>query len=358
MNKRLLYLDGLRAVAAVYVVVAHAVIEVHGRTGPTMGGRVSWSDYDFASVSLFIVLSGYCLTLPLLSGKSLDVVVFFRKRARRILPPYFAALVFSYAALVFRPKSPGYSIFWQSAGHAWDPDVILSHLFMVHNLSIHWYTVLDYPMWSIATEWQIYLLFPFLLWIRAKGSTLTPVIAALAIGISATLALAHINENVDTARPHLLAMFALGMLACWRTHDRPVSRYFYLWPLFLLGAYIAVSILFPTVWRYGEMMSVAAGFVGYNVIVGCDHPDSPIRRLMEAPLLVWIGGYSYSLYLVHAPILAIVRLYTTHVILVGLPLSLAVSYAFFLLFERPYLRSRIHQATVVAAEPAKQDALA
>ena len=46
---------------------------------------------------------------------------------------------------------------------AFTPGVIVSHLLLIHNFNPDWHSKIDYPMWSVATEWQIYFLFPLVL---------------------------------------------------------------------------------------------------------------------------------------------------------------------------------------------------
>src|SRR6266446_573435 len=92
------YLDGLRAVAALYVLLHHAFLQVIPNP-VTDANRLPHWFILFAqgnlAVDVFIVLSGFCLMLPVVSlgyEVSGGAVHFFRRRARRILPPYFAAM--------------------------------------------------------------------------------------------------------------------------------------------------------------------------------------------------------------------------------------------------------------------------
>src|SRR4051812_16368916 len=97
---RLAYLDGLRALAASYVVGFHAVLGFGGGelTGLWRGLRRAFA-FGHEAVAVFIVLSGYCLMLPVIrnqqSPSTVALGAFVRRRAFRILPPYFAALAYS-----------------------------------------------------------------------------------------------------------------------------------------------------------------------------------------------------------------------------------------------------------------------
>ena len=89
---RLNHVDGLRALAALYVVLHH--IWLDGRPEDRAHDWGSWLRHGHFAVTLFIVLSGYCLMLPVVRGDGTlrGGIVPYLKRARRILPPYYAAL--------------------------------------------------------------------------------------------------------------------------------------------------------------------------------------------------------------------------------------------------------------------------
>src|SRR3954467_10500924 len=96
----LMQVEGMRAIAALVVFVNHAYAQVwspqHGRPP---GGILSAFSYFLVaghlSVTVFIVISGFCLTLPVVSTGELrgGMFEFLKRRARRILPPYYGALV-------------------------------------------------------------------------------------------------------------------------------------------------------------------------------------------------------------------------------------------------------------------------
>src|SRR5215203_1884331 len=106
---RLAFLDGLRGLAASYVVLHHAALLVppSGLTGPATVARFLLRHGHYA-VAVFIVLSGYCLMLPVardpLGRLPGGTLAFFGRRARRILPPYYAALVLCWALIALVPE--------------------------------------------------------------------------------------------------------------------------------------------------------------------------------------------------------------------------------------------------------------
>ena len=98
---KLLFLDGMRGLTALYVLLFHLYIPA-GLSSAVQHG-LSWLRFGHYAVGVFIVLSGYSLMLPV--ARSQDgripggVVDFFKRRARRILPPYYAAIVCSLGIL-------------------------------------------------------------------------------------------------------------------------------------------------------------------------------------------------------------------------------------------------------------------
>lgn len=121
-------------------------------------------------VAVFIVLSGYCLTLPLMKRPGLPISGgisgFAARRARRILPPYAAALLFSMVVSGIVPalSSPSGAL-WDIAlaeGRFGWQSVVL-HLTLIHNLSESYRWAYNPPLWSVALEWQLCFVFALLL---------------------------------------------------------------------------------------------------------------------------------------------------------------------------------------------------
>lgn len=373
---RLEYLDGLRGLAALYVVFHHSFMEIGshldgGGLPRLLVHATSWLIYGQIGLDVFIVLSGYCLMLPvarsengLLRGGVRD---FFVRRARRILPPYFAAmaaclLIIGLAPSVMHSASPR----WPNFPNVFAAPNLLMHLLLIHNWEHRYAWSIDYPMWSIASEWQIYFLFAlFLLPLWRRFGSIASVLAGFAFGFACSRWLPQISQ----ACPHFVGLFALGMAAAtvnFSSAPQPQR-----WRTSLpWGTFAAVFALLGCVLYKITFTRLPALYVAADVVVGAAtacflvgatrHLVDPGRfpalfglRLCATRGAVWLGTFSYSLYLVHAPIVAIVHDIAAHFALspakmllalfgIGVPLSIALAYLFYRLFERPFMPGHPH----------------
>jgi peptidoglycan/LPS O-acetylase OafA/YrhL len=367
----LTYLDGLRGLCALSVVLGHA-----GDGGSQLSAQGSlparltfylFSHSALYAVPIFIVLSGYCLMLPVARSKEgqlpRGVGEFFVRRARRILPPYYAALALSLALIAitahWRATLPND---WLAQSlPAFTPGVLASHLLLVHNLSEAWIHKIDGPMWSVATEWQIYFVFPPLLLLWRRTGLFVMVIAAFVLG---NLPHFLLHKALDSACPWFLGLFALGMAAAlinFSPHEPYLTwRRRVAWRGLAAGLYALFIVAFavkPAQLTYPfYIMDSLFGAATACLLIYCTRhltdptPGSrPIAlRILEARVPVALGIFSYSLYLIHFPIVFLLldwmhgqpyapALKLGLVWLVAIPLIVLLAYGFHLAFERRFM---------------------
>ncbi len=350
-NPHLGFLDGIRGLAALYVVFHHTWLESGTSMPPALHTALGYFLFHgrFA-VAIFIVLSGYVLMLPV--ARSQDrylpkgILDYFRRRARRIIPPYLAALAVAIALILLgrAVHLPPYHL------DVLTPATVISHLFLVHNLSLDWFFAIDAPMWSVATEWQIYFVFALvLLPIWRKSGTVVTTIAAFTLGMSPFLLSKLGLPTFYWASPWLLGLFGFGIFAaCAEWSDHPSDQKLRLpWlAIAILGLiiYIAVYIFQPLwstqrvsllghAWSLNTLALIAmdifagvtaVGLIGY--LADLAHQGAKpnfVMRLFQSRFASFFAGFSYSLYLMHMPILSLLSswfgLYLT-----GLPLTIAI----------------------------------
>ena len=359
-------LDGLRGVASLIVVGYHALLVVptistlyvQHTNPPTLS--VEWWLYAtplrllFAgheAVLVFFVLSGFVLTLPFLSSPptARSTLAYYGRRVIRLYLPVWASLVVALALALAVPRQPGDS--WLGSHHAptasslWH-DVVL--LFGTSNLNS--------PLWSLTWEVWFSLLMP-VMFVIIRFARVDLWWWAAIPALMVTSALSRF-ETVRHALPmgwltadlmQYLPVFGIGMLLAFN-RDRiaaAAARVTRWWPIVLGALLLGVS---PTVLARNGGYGVAhAGtyvlsLIGVTVIV-CLAFASPARRPLLARPVQWAGSRSFSLYLIHEPILVAVALllgarswWWVPVAVAAIPVILAAAEGFYRVVERPSIR--------------------
>ena len=88
---------------------------------------------------------------------------------------------------------------------------IVSHLLLIHNFHLAWSHRIDPPMWSVATEWQVYFLLPALLWAWRRWGTSGAVMLGFAVGLAPSLVMPRGHEFAGCF--WYAGLFALGVAA-------------------------------------------------------------------------------------------------------------------------------------------------
>ena len=322
---RLKYLDGLRGIAAFYVALNHLYWNVNFRAGfhlpEIVGAWAVFMGYGRLSVAVFIVLSGYSLMIPIARSAEQAMpkgaVDYFKRRANRIIPPYYAALALS---LLFIALVPGLRRMgewqWDFALPAFGPGAIGAHLLLIQDFNPRWIYKINPPLWSVAVEWQIYFFLPFvLLPLWRRFGLLAMLSAGIALGCLPCL----LWRKLDLpSSPWFLGLFAMGASAAV-VNFSDLPRYTLLreclrWNWITAGvgvvcvlAWLGSSDKQAFTWLPSEML--AGAFVAC-LLISCavvtqGGGTSRFARVCETRPILTLGGMSYSLYLIHQPILTL-----------------------------------------------------
>ncbi|TGE00994.1 acyltransferase family protein [Methylobacterium nonmethylotrophicum] len=337
-------IDGLRAVAVLAVVLYHA--GVAGMPG------------GFVGVDVFFVISGYVIARGLMRearGGGIAIAAFYARRIRRILPALVATLLLASVAaywILLPPQLEDYArsavaaslswsniYFWRSSGYF---DAASLYRPLLHT-------------WSLSVEEQFYLLLPVSLLVAVRLQ-LRPlwlpfaVIAALSLGLSV-----YAGRAAPTANFYLLPTRAWELLVGTLLAMAPRPGLGALPPAAreALGLAGLAGILAPVLF-YSE----ATPFPGLGALPPClgaavlirlgearaeAGRDAAATRLLAAAPLVAVGLISYSVYLVHWPLIVLSRIVlmrdvsapeTAAIVAATLALG-ALSYRF---VERPFRR--------------------
>jgi peptidoglycan/LPS O-acetylase OafA/YrhL len=344
-------LDGVRGLAALFVVVNHVFLRAFpGYPLDRAPFWAGWFIYGRFAVVVFIVLSGFSLALsPARHGWRLEGISrFAQRRAWRILPAYWAALTFSLAVAWLIVPQPGHGV----------PDaksVLVNGLLVQNLVGAH---SPNAAFWSTAVEAQLYLVFPLLLLMVRRWSALV-MVATVTLVIAAVGLLGPHISGVDTfviqSPPDLAALFALGVLSAGVVGVSAARRS---WPWAWLALAAAAPVV-ATIWWQGSVwtldhlfwVDLALGPAIACLLVGLTTGHrTPLLRLLDARPVRNLGTCSYSLYLTHAPIVIIVyeRIVAGRIprgvpafvvtLAIALPLTIVFARAFAAVFEKPFLR--------------------
>lgn len=354
---RIDWLDGVRALSALFVVLHHVWLMTYGGYPENDGPwTVGWLVYGHLGVAVFIVVSGYSLTLrPARAGLVLrgGSPGFLQHRFWRIVPPYWVALLLSSAVVVLATGT--------ATGEALTTrDIVVHALLMQDAIGA---TPPNGVFWSIAIEWHIYFLFPLILVLARRYG-----VPAVVGGIAGFVVIVHLWGTrvpevgmLNRFTPQFLVLFCFGMLAALlaqRTggHEhRELARRASWASLLLLVALVSAVLVLGSARVVGAYfwVDLEVGLLVALAFLALSLGALPVlRRMLSARPLAWLGAFAFSLYLVHAPVLDLIRVGIIEssgwqgtqafigLLALGLPASLAASYAFFLLFERPFLHVR------------------
>ncbi|WP_286220248.1 acyltransferase family protein [Marinobacter apostichopi] len=358
------HVDGLRALAVLVVIFFHLDI-------PSFQG-------GYVGVDVFFVISGFLITGILReelekSGR-LDLRKFYFRRMRRLIPALLVTLsvTFLFSALIFSP------VHFQRIGGA-----LSASLLSVSNF--YFWLEADYfdvganlkpflHTWSLSVEEQFYLFWPLMLVVCHKygGKMLTLIFLVLMFFVSIALNLIFydgqsqfVSDNIPALAdliadgkstlffmlPFRLFEFSVGALLVWVvSHSfnyRIINETFFLVGLGLIlysVFYFDESLIFP----YWNALIPCVG----AALVILSGPSTVSGAVLRTSGVVGIGLISYSLYLVHWPIIVFLHYLNGELVwlskLLILVLTFILAFLLYRFVEKPFR---------AAAAPPKQSVI-
>lgn len=284
-------LDGLRGGAALWVVVGHVSQNIAGFGGFHSG----------IAVDLFIMISGF-LMYALHSSDAWDKPQSFAvKRIFRLLPLYWIVLLISFLTL------PWFSMFLDVVRHgkpSWvldgGVDNFLIHLTLLHGLVPTLAQSTSIPDWSLSLEAQFYLIFPLLaLGFRVLG-TFKTIAATLVLQIMVLTVFPEFFQSYPVfyaALPLKMHIFVAGMLiACAFSDARFRSRYL------AMAIVCAVLPLKSAPYEVLALRGCVAILLALAILPSRYDLIIKLKALSSSSLAEFFGRVSYSVYLIHLPI--------------------------------------------------------
>ena len=364
-SQRIAALDGLRALAITGVVLYHL------RPSRLTGG--------FLGVTLFFTLSGYLATKSIMRATARGGFSYPRyigRRITRMMPPILVTIAL--AAIATYIAAP--SLLPKVQQDALPSALFLSNWFYIfRNVSYFAAAGLPSPLthlWFCGVTMQFYLIWPAILMTlcsktRSRNTAIGVTVAFTLISTAAMVLM--FNPAADTSRVYYgtdaraaeLLCGALAAIAAPRLREMlsgnihtpgtnkgisKVNAISIVWLVAVVAG--ALMLTGESAWLYRGGFLLFALLTGL-LIVCVQNTECIVRRLLSVKPLVWLGQRSFSVYLVHYPLLLLMNpaTRTTRIAwweqVLQLVVILAVAEVFYRLVERPWSR-----------KPAQQDSTA
>jgi len=302
-------LDGLRGLSAIYVLVHHARLAL---TQPYFNGlsrhpeQYQWYDrimvYFFSlfkfgheAVIIFFVLSGFLIHFRYAGAQNIFVDFklsqYLKKRLIRIYPTLIVSFIVCYLTdfIILIVTGDSYPLSQYSISR------FLFNFFLVPESPL-WGS--NYPVWSLKHEWFFYLMYPLLLWSYHKQRIL-PLL--LSLGLFFTYLFGYKIDYIGAAA-YTISIWLLGaiMAAIYKQNKR-LFNYIPVLIVFFLAYPLIARINSNYPWLDLCFGLITTGFVALMII------RNKSMLAMTLSSLSWLGTFSYSLYLLHFPILLLFK---------------------------------------------------
>ncbi len=381
-KERFHFLDGLRGIAAIMIVIHHAFTAHIIKLVSPLKIKVLTDFVAYftqSGVALFFVLSGVVLLRPYLRGqRELHTADYFYRRLKRIYPPYFFALLFGALVVWLNNVFPTwYNEHGLRTKFSWPETVKELFIFSFNG------TYYNLAWWSLQLEVFFYLLVPFIVFIFPAGDKVS--MRKLVMSVVVTLAVIFLLQHLFTDYlPQVysytyqvatlgkfieyMLCFLMGVFLALRDFNVRQGCYFLLagavmimgalvmfryGPTLLAGNYLGYEVVqngkLQPAWIYLSFMHSGYGLLYAGVIVLAFNLKS-LKDFLSKPIMIWLGERSYSLFLIHFSVFYLVDNIVSHFtpgrnalygILtrgVGIPLALFAAMLLFHFVERRQAR--------------------
>lgn len=283
------FLDGIRGIAALLVVMTHA---------PDF--FMIWKNHTYLAVDVFFILSGFVIALAYenkLVSKKLSFFDFVKKRFIRLYPIYFVSLCIAFVLVIFGGYlSETNLLLW--TGYS----AILTAFFIPRHGGAMMFS-LNTPYWSLFYEFIVNFLYaaiaPFL-------STKILIMIVLTAGCSLAyigVMNGHLNAGWGNTEAHYAAglsrsIFGILMgVLIYRFRSKLIEKISFISP-WLAVLIIVAALLFPSIPKYNYIYDIFIVTIIFPLTVLI---ASQLKESKLEPALLMLGAASYPLYVLHYP---------------------------------------------------------
>lgn len=318
LGGRIHSLDGVRGVAALVVLIHHSALLFPALSSTYFSRAASdnamawWLAYTplhllwegDGAVYIFFVLSGAVLTLPFI-GKPFRAKSFYPQRVLRLYLPIWGAVVLAAVTVYLVPRIGGTGNMWLDGGRAEHvaPGALFRDLTLVRGPG-----GLATPLWSLQWEIIFSLALPVYIWLAFKTRGYLAAKVVLLIALTSTSA--FLNGAAEYAVRYL-PMFMVGVVMI--AERRALERWGAAissrgaWPIMCTAG----ALLIGTGWYLVPLtpsqivhdLAVGPMVLGAAIVIFAAIHWRALRAALEARPAQWLGKISFSLYLIHEPII-------------------------------------------------------
>jgi peptidoglycan/LPS O-acetylase OafA/YrhL len=251
--------------------------------------------FGWSGVAIFFAISGFCIHNSYMRERQLGVTRYLIKRTFRIYPPYFISLCF-------------FSLWFVLHGRRELSHDFLFHILLIHNLSSDYFYGINLAYWSIAVEFQLYILYIPLMFVMTK------------FGWKPTIALAFLLESCLRA-VEAYQLMRFGTISMWLA-GCPFT-YIFSWSVGALIAEVSAKKISDFQYKIIWIPIIIIIGIGSQFVKPISPFSFMIFSMSSAMMilhaeyyklqinwrvggLVSLGVVSYSVYLIHQPIIQLV----------------------------------------------------
>lgn len=326
------FITGMRAYSALAVFLIHSG---GGGLRQLSSFTNSVVDYGKQGVISFFVISAFTIYMSVDNNKKFEFKKYLIRRFLRIAPMYYFALIITF----FLGGVAYYLNFFHISNDLWG---LLLHLTFLNIFNIKYMNSLIGVEWSIPIEFFYYLVIPLIYLLIRHNPKRIIYILGLSFFIS-FFSLTLFHNFYNPLNRDLSNQWSL-------------EKYFF---TFMCGiaAYIFVSkfkkLNFNSLYIFG-LLTLLTIYIFYNfpyqeyfisiwislLIIISSSRSILVRILFENKIIQYLGEISYSIYLVHFPIIHLLPkdLNPQNIFLIGLTITVIISSITYYLIEKPFIK--------------------